>query len=89
MNVRVVVADGESLVSAIRRFRKLRELAGVLHETRKRSYFVSKSEVRRAKEFHKRLKSRRANLIAQMSMDASASDIEAARLKLWYRSGKP
>jgi ribosomal protein S21 len=66
MGVRVVVGDGEPIGMALRRFRKRVEEEGVVWEVRRRTYFVSNTELRRAKQFRKRFKSRRANLLARL-----------------------
>ena len=90
MGVRIVLADKEQIGLALRRLKKLLEREGVTWETRRRRSFVKPTQMRRAKEFKKKFKARKATLLAKMageqpSASSSAELVEA----FWKRTGKP
>ena len=89
MGVRVVVGDGEPVGAALRRLKKQLERAGVPWEVRRRSYFASGTELRRAKAFRKRFKAREAALHARMAAGLSGPALDAAKAAFWRRTGKP
>jgi len=89
MGVRIVVVDGESIGAALRRFKKQVERAGVTWEVRWQSYFVRHTEVRRAKAFRKRFKTRKAALLSVLAGRPTVESAEKARAEFWRRSGKP
>ncbi len=89
MGVRIVVAEGKPIGLALRRFKKMVEREGVAWEIRRRAYFVDGTEVRRAKRFRKRFKTREAVLVAQMAGELPVASLAAARVKFWMQTGKP
>src|SRR5262249_31143168 len=89
MGVRVVLAEGESIGQALKRFRKLRERLGATWEMRRRQYFVKPSQARRAKRFRKRFKARLATFLAQKVGRQPASSPSQLWREFWKRTGKP
>jgi ribosomal protein S21 len=89
MGVRVLVRDGEPVGKALRRLKQLLELHNVPWEVRRRTYFIYATEERRAKQFQKRFKARKAALIAMMAGGHSSSSIAKAKADFWKRTGKP
>ncbi len=90
MGVRIVLADKEPIGLALRRFKKLLERNGATRELRRRAYFTSATQVRRARRFTKRFKARNATLLAQMAGEQPAtSSLDEARATFWKRTGKP
>ncbi len=85
MGVRIVVAEGEPIGLALRRFKKRVEREGGFWEMRRRAYFVDGTQIRRAKRFQKRFKTRKTMLVAQMAGESLAE----ARAEFWRRTGKP
>src|SRR3954467_15569120 len=67
MSVRIVVRPGEPISSALRRLRGQLQAAGVTWEMRRRRCPADFTQERRAKRFQKRLKARRATLLAQLA----------------------
>ncbi|HEV3236961.1 MAG TPA: 30S ribosomal protein S21, partial [Gemmataceae bacterium] len=65
MGVRIVLAQGETISHALKRFRKLLENQGVTWEIRRRRCFIEATLVKRAKRFKKRFKAREATLLAK------------------------
>jgi small subunit ribosomal protein S21 len=89
MGVRIVLADKEQVGLALRRFKELLECEGVSWETRRRRSFVKFTQTRRAKQFRKKFKARKATLLAKMAGQQpsvfSASELADA---FWKKSGK-
>src|SRR3954454_20988467 len=67
MGVRVIVADGEPISSAARRFFKTVDRDGLNWEMRRRREFLDGTASRRAKEFKRRFRAREATLPAKMA----------------------
>ena len=88
MVVRIVLAEKEPIGFALRRFKKLLERDGTNREIRRKSFFISATQVRRAKQFKKRFKARNATLLAQMAAKQPATSIEGAKAMFWKRTGK-
>jgi small subunit ribosomal protein S21 len=89
MRVRIVLAEGESIGQAFRRFRKLLERQGVAWDMRRRKYFVKPAQTRRAKRFRKRFKARLATLLAKRAGEQPVSSLAEAMQTFWKRTGKP
>lgn len=89
MGVRIVLAQGESIGQALKRFRKLLERHGMSWELKRRKYFVKPSQVRRSKRFRKRFKARRAVLLAKMAGEQSRSSLADSVKAFWRNTGKP
>src|SRR5262245_13675454 len=62
MGVRIVLADKEPIDAALRRFKKLLERSGLTRGLRRQEAFQKPTQIRRAKQFKKRFKARRATL---------------------------
>jgi ribosomal protein S21 len=97
MGDRIVVADKETVGSALKRFKRAIERNGVSWDMRRRRLLVQPGEVftrsteeRRAKKFQKRSKAREATLLAKIAGEqpgsASASELNRA---FWKKTGKP
>jgi len=56
---------------------------------RRRAYFVRGTEIRRAKEFQKRFKTRKAALLDKMAGILPTASVEEAHAEFWRRTGKP
>jgi ribosomal protein S21 len=89
MGVRVVVGEGEPVELSLKRLKKQLERAGVPGEMRWRVYFVDGTEVRRAKRFRKRFRTREAALVARMTAGLTGPALAAAKAEFWRRTGKP
>ncbi|MDB5312531.1 MAG: hypothetical protein JWO38_6733 [Gemmataceae bacterium] len=89
MGVRIVVADGEPIGVALRRFKVHLERQGVAREQRWRAYFVDPTQTRRAKRFQKRFKARRATIQAQEAGKQPIASLAEATAEFWRRTGKP
>jgi small subunit ribosomal protein S21 len=88
MGVRIVLADKEPIGLALRRFKKLLERDLWYRATRRRLYFISATQVRRAKRFKKRFKARHATLLAQVGGEQPISSLAKARATFGKRTGK-
>jgi ribosomal protein S21 len=97
MGVRIVVADKEPIVLALKRFKRSVEQHGVNWEMRKRGLLIQPNgctfkatAARRAKKFQKRFKARKATMLAKMAGE-QAADSSPSKLKtaFWKRMGKP
>ena len=84
-----MLAPGESIGQALKRFRKLLERHGVSWELRKRKHFVTLTEIRRAKKFRKRFKARRATLLAQKASEQPVTKLAELVEVFWRKTGKP
>jgi ribosomal protein S21 len=89
MGVRIVVADREPIGLALKRLKRQLALQGVSWEMRRRMYFADPTQARRAKQFQKRLKARKATLLAQIAGVQPVSSLAAAKATFWQRTGKP
>lgn len=89
MVLRMRLHDREPIGLALRRFRKLLTLHGLLWERRKRSHYISETAYRRAKRFRKRLKARLATLRAQQAGLQPVASLVQATEKFHRRTGKP
>jgi small subunit ribosomal protein S21 len=89
MGARIVLAEGESIGQALRKFRKLLERHGTTWELRRRKYFITATQTRRAKRFRKRFKARHATLLAKMAGVQPASSVADSKQSFWKRTGKP
>ncbi|MCE9562444.1 MAG: 30S ribosomal protein S21 [Planctomycetes bacterium] len=89
MGVRIKVAERETIGQALRRFKSQLEREGVAWELRRRGCFVDATEIRRAKQFQKKFKTRKAALLARISAGLSGPALDAARTEFWRRTGKP
>jgi hypothetical protein len=58
-------------------------------EMRRRAYFVDGAQIRRAKRFRKRFKTREAVLFAQMAGELPVASLAEAHAEFWRRTGKP
>jgi small subunit ribosomal protein S21 len=89
MGVRIVLADKEQIGQALRRFKKQLQREGVNWETMRRLAFLKPTQIRRAKEFQKRFKARKATLVAKMAGE-QPSAISTPELieTFWERTGK-
>ena len=85
----MTLAEGEQIGLALRRFKKLLERDSSIRELRDHVYFIPATQVRRAKRFRRRFKTRKAALHALMAEKQSARVIAAALAAFWKRSGKP
>ena len=65
MGVKIVLAEREPIGLALRRFRKKLERNGITYECQRNRWFTKATEIRRAKEFQKSYKARRATLLAK------------------------
>ena len=65
MGVKIVLAEGEPIGIALRRFRKLLERNGVTYEMRRTRRFLEVTRIRRAKAFQKWYESHQATLLAK------------------------
>jgi ribosomal protein S21 len=79
--------DGEPIGQALRRFKKL--VASQVWEQRWHVHFVPVTQIRRAKQFQKRFKARRATLLAQKAGEQPVASIAEAVAEFWRRTGKP
>ena len=89
MGIQIVVGDGEPIGAALRRLKKRVEREGVAWERRWHTYFVDDTEIRRAKQFRKRFKTREAALVARITAGLSGPALHAAKVEFWRRTGKP
>jgi ribosomal protein S21 len=89
MGVKIVLADNEPIGAAFRRLKKSLERHNVPREMRRRAYFIKPTQIRRAKQFQKRLKARSATLSAQMAGEQPSASLSSASLKFWEIRGKP
>jgi small subunit ribosomal protein S21 len=89
MGVRVVVGDGELIGAVLRRLKKRVEREGVAREIRWHVSFIDGTELRRAKAFRKRFKTREAALVARMAAGLSGPALAEAKAEFWRRTGKP
>jgi ribosomal protein S21 len=89
MTVRVVVMEKEPILKALRRLKKLIFLQGVTWEMRRRNYFIDSTNLRRAKQFKKRFKSRKATFLAKKAGEQPVSSVTEATAEFWKRTGKP
>jgi len=90
MGIRVVLAEGEKIEHALHRFRKLLEQHGRLKwQGGGPLWFIKPTQVRRAKEFQKRFKARRATLLAQQGGEQAVGSFLNAKKIFWKRTGKP
>jgi ribosomal protein S21 len=88
MGVRIVLADKEPIVLALKRFKKLLQRHGATWELRRRRCFIKPSEIRRAKRFQKRFKTREATLLAQQAGQQSVVSVREAARAFWAKTGK-
>jgi ribosomal protein S21 len=90
MGVRVALAENEPIGSALKRFKKMLECEGVNRDLARRRSFIKRTQTRRAKEFQKKFKARKATLLAKMAgeqpSESSASELVDA---FWKRTRKP
>jgi ribosomal protein S21 len=89
MGIRVVPATGETLREAIKRFNKLLIRHAVRWEMGRRKYFIKPTQVRRGRQFQKRLKARKATLLAKQNGEHPVSSGPADTAAFWRRTGKP
>jgi ribosomal protein S21 len=89
MGVRVMVGEREPIGLALRRLKKQLERAGVPGEVRRHVSFVDGTEIRRAKRFRKRFRSREAALLARMALGLTGPALDEAKAEFWRRTGKP
>ncbi len=89
MGVRMRLHDGEPIGQALRRFKRLLAQRGQVWEHRWHVAFVPATQVRRAKKFQKRFKSRRATLLAQEAGEQPVGSLPEAVAEFWRRTGKP
>ena len=89
MGVRIVLAEGEPIVKALRRFKKLLERNGVTSDMRRHECFLKATQSRRKKKFRKRFKARRATVEAQTNGTQPVDSVVEAHLKLWKKTVKP
>jgi small subunit ribosomal protein S21 len=88
MAVRIVVRDREPIGLALRRFKKQMERQGVSWEMRRRKYFADATQIRRAKQFKKRFKARKATLLKQMAGEQPVVSLPEAKAVFRERRGK-
>jgi small subunit ribosomal protein S21 len=89
MSVRIVIAEGESIGQALKRFRKLLERLGVSWEQRRRGYFIKPTQIRRAKRFKKIFKARKGTLLGKKAGVQPDSSISESIKGFWRVTGKP
>jgi small subunit ribosomal protein S21 len=89
MGVRIVLAEGERIDQALKRFRKLLERYGASWELRRRGYFIKPTQTRRAKRFRKRFKARKETLLAKQAGEQPVSSVSESTHTFWKRTGKP
>jgi small subunit ribosomal protein S21 len=89
MGIRMRLHDGEPIGQALRRFKKLLARHGQIWEQRWHVHFVPATQIRRAKQFQKRFKARRATLLAQRAGEQPVASITEAAAEFWRRTGKP
>jgi ribosomal protein S21 len=89
MGVRIILADKEPIVLALRRFKKLLERHGATREIRRRQYFIKPTKGNRAKRFKKKFKARLATLQAKQAGQQPTSSVSDARHAFWVKTGKP
>jgi ribosomal protein S21 len=89
MGVRVVVAENEPIRLALRRLKKHADCNGVPWEMRRRNHFVKATAERRAEEFHRRFKARKAILVAKLAgRQATTAPPDELLEEFWRRTGK-
>jgi small subunit ribosomal protein S21 len=89
MGVRMRLHDGEPIGQALRRFKKLLERSGLVWEMRRRGHFIDQTQIRRAKQFQKKFKARRATLLAQRAGEQPVKSLAKAAAAFWKQTGKP
>ncbi len=89
MGIRIVLADGEPIGLVLKRFRKILEQNNVPGDERRRQHFTKASEIRRAKQFKRRYRARKATYFAMLAGVQSASSVRPEDLAFWKKSGKP
>jgi len=89
MGVRIVLAEGEPISQALRRFRKLLERHRASWEMWRRQNFIKPTQTRRAKRFKKKFKARLATRLAKKAGEQPVSSVSEATQTFWKRTGKP
>jgi small subunit ribosomal protein S21 len=89
MGVRIVLADKEPIGVALRRFKKLLERSGLTRDLNRQQSFEKPTKIRRAKQFNKRFKARRATLLAQTYGEQPVASVVEAHKRFWKKTGKP
>jgi ribosomal protein S21 len=89
MGVRIVLAEGEEIGLALKRFRTLLQRHGATWELRRRGYFIKPTQSRRAKQFQKTFKARKATLLAKRAGEQPVASVAEATQTFWRRTGKP
>lgn len=90
MGIRLRVHDGEPIGLAFRRFKKLLERSGTARAIRIEAHarFEPATELRRTKQYIKRLKAREATLAAQRAGVQPVASLKDARAKFQQKTGK-
>jgi small subunit ribosomal protein S21 len=89
MGIRMRVHEREPIGQALRRFKKLVQQHGDSWERRRRAWrFAPGTQLRRKKQFKKRLKARLATLEAQKAGELPVASLEEAEATFWKRTGK-
>ena len=90
MGLRMRVHDREPIGAALRRFKKLLNQRDVWYKIRAQgTAWYTPSQVRRKKQFKKRLKARLATLAAQKAGVQPVASLADAEETLRKRTGKP
>ena len=82
MGVRIVLAKNEPIDIALRRFEKILYRTGLDRELSRRESYKKPTQIRRTKQFNKRLN-------AQIAAAQAENAERAALLKFWKKSGNP
>ena len=83
-----MVRDREPIGLALRRFKKEMQRQGLSWEMRRRKHFLDANQLRRAKQFKKRLKARAATLEKQMTGEQPVASLPEAKAVFRERRGK-
>jgi small subunit ribosomal protein S21 len=89
MGVRIVLAEKEPIGLALRRFKKALERNNLIRDVRRKESFVKQTQIRRAKQFKKRFKSRKATLLGKKDGKLRVDSFADAVAEFWKRTGKP
>ncbi|HVS38909.1 MAG TPA: 30S ribosomal protein S21 [Gemmataceae bacterium] len=89
MGVRIRLHDGEPIRQTLRLFKQLLARAGMVWELQRHVHVADPTQVRRARRFQKRFKSRQATLLAQKAGDQPVQSLADATEAFWKRTGKP
>jgi len=89
MGIRIYCDGRLPIQVTLKRFKKRQEQARFFWEMRRREAYLDKTQVRRTKEFKRRLKARKQELDRQLAMTPSAQKRKELLAEFQRKRGKP